>query len=63
MIKYNNILIPRRLEGRAERYKILIQRRIQQYIKNGSIGELDLSRSTIEKLPDNLIKVGGNLWL
>ena len=59
----NNILIPRRLEDRKERYKILIQRRIQQYIKNGCIGNLDLTNSSFEKLPDNLIKVGGYLRL
>ena len=59
----NNILIPRRLEDRKERYKILIQRRIQQYIKNGCIGNLDLTNSSFEKLPDNLIKVGGYLGL
>src|ERR1017187_1351096 len=59
----NNILIPRRLEDRAERYKILIQRRIQQYIKNGSFGNLWLSNAPIDSLPDNLIKVEGGLIL
>src|ERR1035441_4140978 len=63
MIEYNNILIPRRLEGRAERWKIIIQRQIQQYIKNGSIGNLNLSMAPIEKLPDNLITVEGYLDL
>ena len=58
-----NILIPRRLEGRAERYKIIIQRQIQEYIKNGSSGNLYLYKTPIEKLPDNLIKVSGSFWL
>ena len=58
-----NILIPRRIEGRAERYKILIQRQIQQYIKNGCVGDLDLDGAPIEFLPDNLIKVEGRLDL
>ena len=51
-----NIFIPRRLEGRFEKY-------IQQYIKNGSKGNLDLSNMNLTKLPDILkyIKVvGGN---
>ena len=58
-----NILIPRRLEGRAERWKIIIQRQIQQYIKNGCVGDLYLVNTPIEILPDNLIKVGGSLTL
>src|ERR1019366_5863451 len=58
-----DILIPRRIEGRAERWKIIIQRQIQQYIKNGSVGNLILNNTPIEILPDNLIKVGGNLYL
>ena len=61
--QYKNLLIPRRIDGRAERWKIIIQRQIQQYIKNGSVGDLDLSNSPIEKLPDNLTKVGGYLNL
>ena len=56
----NNILIPRRIEGRAERWKMMINRQIQQYIKNGSVGDLNLVETPIEKLPDNLIKVGGS---
>ena len=59
----NNILIPRRIEGRSERWKIITQRRIQEYIKNGSVGDLNLKDATIEKLPDNLIEVNGYLYL
>ena len=58
-----NILIPRRIEGRAERFKIITQRKIQEYIKNGCVGDLNLANTPIESLPDNLIKVGGILWL
>src|ERR1019366_2511076 len=58
-----DILIPRRIEGRAERWKIIIQRQIQQYIKNGCVGDLYLVNTPIEILPDNLIKVGGSLTL
>src|ERR1035441_8343204 len=56
MIKYNNILIPRRIDDRAERYKRIIYQQIQQYIKNGSKGYLGLNYATIDSLPDNLIK-------
>src|ERR1017187_5147409 len=58
-----NILIPRRMDDRAERYKRVTYQKIQQYVKNGSVGDLDLYRSTIESLPDNLIRVVGNLDL
>ena len=57
----NDILIPRRLEGRKERYKRIIYQKIQQYIKNGSKGDLNLSGATIEYLPDNLTIVNGDL--
>ena len=58
------ILIPRR--GGVERsknYVIAIQRKIQNYIKNGMVGDLDLNGVTITELPDNLTKVGGVLDL
>ena len=58
------ILIPRR--GGVERrknYVIAIQRKIQNYIKNGMVGDLDLNGVTITELPDNLTKVGGDLDL
>ena len=37
--------------------------KIQEYIRNGSEGDLDLRRSPIQFLPRNLTKVGGYLWL
>ena len=56
-------LTPRRpKEERAKNYLISIQKRIQQYIKDGSKGDLNLSNTPITSLPDNL-KVGGNLSL
>ena len=53
-----NLLIPRRIEGRVERY---IRATIQKYIKDGSKGDLDLSGLGLIKLPSNLknIVVGG----
>jgi hypothetical protein len=59
-----NILIPRRSpEEREKNYIIAINKQIQEYIKNGYKGDLDLSNSPIEILPDNLIVVGGDLDL
>jgi hypothetical protein len=60
----NNILIPRRSsEERQKNYLIAINKKIQEYIKNGSKGDLDLNGSPIEILPDNLIEVDGDLNL
>jgi len=57
------ILKPRKTgEERKGNYKVSIEKRIKKYIKDGSKGDLDLSRTPIEKLPDNL-KVGGSLDL
>ena len=62
-LKEENILIPRRSsEEREKNYKISIQKKIQQYIKDGSKGDLDLTNTPITSLPDNL-KVGGDLYL
>ena len=59
----NDILKPRRSpEERQKNYKISTQKKIQKYIKDGGKGDLDLSGTPIEKLPDNL-KVGGYLDL
>ena len=62
-LKEENILIPRRSsEEREKNYKISIQKKIQQYIKDGSKGDLDLTNTPITSLPDNL-EVGGGLNL
>ena len=57
------ILIPRRSkEERAKNHTISTQQKIQQYIKDGGEGDLDLSNTPITSLPNNL-KVGGGLYL
>jgi hypothetical protein len=59
----NKILIPRRSkEERQKNYQISLQKKIQQYIKDGGKGDLDLENTPITSLPDNL-KVGGYLDL
>jgi hypothetical protein len=63
ILRENNILIPRRSpEERKKNHQIVIQKRIQQYMKDGSKGDLDLRDLPITSLPPNL-KVGGNLNL
>ena len=57
-----SIFQPRKVEDRQNRYEQQIYRKIQDYIKNGSKGNLNLSRTPIQTLPDGL-KVGGNLNL
>jgi len=54
-----NLLIPRRIEGRVEKYVQLV---IQKYIKDGSTGDLNLSGLKLTKLPSNLknVSVGRN---
>ena len=59
----NKILVPRRSkEERQKNHLIAIQKKIQQYIKDGSKGDLDLHDTPITSLPNNL-QVGGNLNL
>ena len=59
----NKILIPRRSkEERQKNYLISIQKKIQQYMKDGSNGDLSLANTPITSLPDNL-QVGKNLNL
>ena len=59
----NKILVPRRSkEERQKKYQIALQKNIQQYIKDGSKGDLYLSNTPITSLPDNL-EVGGDLSL
>jgi hypothetical protein len=62
-IESNKILIPRRFEGRKEKIINLANEKIQQYIKDGSKGDLNLSNTLITSLPSNLLKVGGDLNL
>lgn len=62
-IESNKILVPRRSEERKEKHIDVINKKIQQYIKDGNKGDLNLSNTPITSLPDNLIKVGGYLHL
>ena len=59
--KKKDLIVPYRLEDRPERYKRIIYKKIQDYIKNGSKGDLNLSNTPIDSLPSNLKTVGG--WL
>ena len=57
------VLVPRRSpEERAKNYQIALQKKIQQYIKDGGKGYLNLNNTPIASLPDNL-QVGGGLYL
>ena len=63
ILRETQILVPRRSsEERQKNYQIALQKKIQQYIKDGSKGGLDLSDTPIQSLPDGL-KVGGYLDL
>ena len=59
-----NILVSRRSsEERRKNHIVAINKQIQQYIKNGSEGDLRLSYTPITSLPDNLTIVNGDLYL
>jgi hypothetical protein len=60
----NKILVPRRSgPEREKRWIQEIYRKIQDYIKGGCRGALDLHDTPIKILPDNLKRVGGYLGL
>jgi hypothetical protein len=62
--KLGKVLVPRRSpEERAKNFLIATNKKVQEYIKNGSQGDLDLSNTPITSLPDNLTRVGGSLIL
>ena len=54
-----NLLIPRRTEGRTEKY---IQAKIKQYIKDKNVGDFDISELGLTTLPASLkqLKIGGD---
>ncbi len=56
-----NLLIPRRVEGRMEKY---IQLKIIAYEKNNNVGDFDISRLGLTKLPASLkdLKIGGTFF-
>ena len=62
-MKKIDLIVPYRLEDRPERYKRIVYKKIQEYIKNGSKGDLNLYKTPIKSLPSNLKTVGGNLSL
>jgi len=63
ILEEEKILVPRHLETRDEEYKRIFYKKIQDYIKGGSKGNLNLFQVPITKLPDNFVKVGGILNL
>jgi len=63
ILRENKILIPRRSkEERQKNYLIAIEKKIQQYIKDGSKGDLNLRNAPIKSL-GNLTSVGDTLNL
>ena len=56
-----NLLIPRRVEGRMEKY---IQAIIKQYIKDKNVGDFNISELGLTTLPSSLknLKIGGNFY-
>jgi hypothetical protein len=64
LLKEDSPFVPRgSKEERKKEYIQITQNKIQQYIKDGMKGDLDLSESLITSLPDELTKVGGDLDL
>lgn len=60
----NKILTQRRSpEERQKNYLIATNKKIQQYMKDGSKGDLNLNGTPITSLPNDLKKVGGSLYL
>ena len=62
ILKKNKILVPLRVGERAKNYQIAIQKKVQQYMKDGGKGDLYLRDTPITSLPSGL-SVGSNLDL
>ena len=62
LIYEQSILIPRRVSGRADRLKALAFKTVNDYIENGSVGDLDMTFCVDGVLPDGLT-VNGDLNL
>jgi hypothetical protein len=58
----NKILVPLRVGERSKNYQIALQKKIQQYMKDGGKGNLNLYGTPITSLPSGL-SVGGYLYL
>jgi hypothetical protein len=54
---------PRRVDDRQARYDKILNQTIQDYIKNGSHGDLTYAESDIKDIPNNLKYVGGYFGL
>ena len=64
LLKEDSPFVPRgSKEERGKEYERITQNIIQQYIKDGMEGDLDLNYTPITSLPSNLTKVGGDLRL
>ena len=62
--KLGKVLVTRRSpDERVKNFLIATNKQIQEYIKNGSKGNLNLENTPITSLPDNLTYVGGHLNL
>jgi len=58
----SKILVPRRSpEERQKNFNTIVNKQIQQYIKDGSEGDLWLDNISFKKLPDELTTIGGSL--
>ena len=63
ILKDKEILVPRRSkEERTKNYQIALQKKVQQYIKDGSKGDLRLRNTPITSLPPDL-NIGDSLEL
>lgn len=58
-----SIFQPRRVDDRRARYDKILNQTIQDYIKNGSHGNLSYAESDIKTIPNNLKYVGGYFGL
>ena len=59
----SKILLPRQIEERKKKLIANINKKIQQYIENGSEEDLDLTGTPITSLPNNLKSIGRDLIL
>ncbi len=57
------IFVPRKIDSRKEKSIQIINKKIQKYIDDGCIGDLDLTELPIVNLPNNLVKVGRSMSL
>ncbi len=53
------LLVPKRIDTRAEKEATITYKRIQKYIDSGMNSDLFIEDSTIKYLPDGLTRVGG----